>query len=235
MGKAIDITGQRFGKLTVVKKTDKRDSSKAIIWECLCDCGNKREVSGKKLRNGAITSCGCSHNRKGHSGRKAKDRTGVKYGLLTVIETLKDRDESGEILCKCRCDCGNIITVQSKRLGINKFSCGCLKQSIGESRIETLLMENNINFAKEYTFGDLKTDKGGTPRFDFAIFDNSNKLSHLVEFDGAQHYIENAFGKANSLEDNQRRDAIKDKYCLDNNIRLIRIKYNETITLDKLL
>lgn len=50
-----------------------------------------------------------------------------------------------------------------------------------------MLLENNIDFAREYTFGDLKGVNGGALRFDFAIFKNK-KLSHLIEFNGKQHY-----------------------------------------------
>lgn len=51
--------------------------------------------------------------------------------------------------------------------------------------INNLLIENNINYKKEYSFIDLKGIKGGPLRFDFAIFDDNNNLIELIEFDGA--------------------------------------------------
>lgn len=54
-----DLTNQRFGRLTVIEKTDKRSSGKNIIWKCLCDCGNETEVIETNLQNGQTKSCGC--------------------------------------------------------------------------------------------------------------------------------------------------------------------------------
>ena len=45
------LVGQRFGHLTVIKDTGKR-LHRSIIWECLCDCGNKHEVTSNNLKGG---------------------------------------------------------------------------------------------------------------------------------------------------------------------------------------
>lgn len=55
----IDITGQKFGSLLVLK-CDGRDKHGQTMWECLCDCGNKTNVRSWQLRNGKVKSCGCS-------------------------------------------------------------------------------------------------------------------------------------------------------------------------------
>lgn len=55
--KAIDLTGQRFGRLTVVCRNGIKN--KAAAWKCLCDCGNEKTISGTTLRSGASKSCGC--------------------------------------------------------------------------------------------------------------------------------------------------------------------------------
>jgi hypothetical protein len=51
----IDLTGQRFGRLTVVKKA----KNGYVKWLCKCDCGNETTVSGQELRKGKTNSCGC--------------------------------------------------------------------------------------------------------------------------------------------------------------------------------
>lgn len=56
--KAIDITGQKFGRLTVVEKVGSK-KGEGVLWRCKCDCGGEVEVTGKKLRNGNTKSCGC--------------------------------------------------------------------------------------------------------------------------------------------------------------------------------
>lgn len=53
-----DLTGQRFGHLFVVEKTDLRQN-RLVMWKCICDCGNETIVQGQNLRNGHTQSCGC--------------------------------------------------------------------------------------------------------------------------------------------------------------------------------
>lgn len=60
MGKLIDITGKRYGKLIAVSLRPERDGGGKPIWLCQCDCGNRTLSSGSNLREGLSTSCGCS-------------------------------------------------------------------------------------------------------------------------------------------------------------------------------
>lgn len=74
----IDLTGQKFGLLSVICRSEVIRKSGAF-WVCVCDCGETREVDSLKLRTGHTKSCGCRKNdgmanyRHGHS--KAKTRT----------------------------------------------------------------------------------------------------------------------------------------------------------------
>ena len=63
MKKSNDITGMRFGKLTVLKN-EKSDKHRNSMWLCECDCGNKIIALGKDLRSGKKHSCGCDIKRK---------------------------------------------------------------------------------------------------------------------------------------------------------------------------
>lgn len=74
MGKLIDITGQRYGRLLVLKRFG-RNASKQTLWLCRCDCGNEVSVTGSHLKNGDTRSCGCLHNEGNntkHGGRKTR-------------------------------------------------------------------------------------------------------------------------------------------------------------------
>lgn len=53
-----DLTGQRFGRLVVVRDSEKR-SAGAVVWECRCDCGNVVFVRRNSLTDGETKSCGC--------------------------------------------------------------------------------------------------------------------------------------------------------------------------------
>jgi len=58
MPKMIDVTGQVFGRLTVLERV-KRRGHKEIYWRCQCTCGKLTEVMAQNLREGKIRSCGC--------------------------------------------------------------------------------------------------------------------------------------------------------------------------------
>lgn len=57
--KFIDMTGDTFGRLTVISKHGNRPTG-GVIWRCLCTCGKETTVSANKLRRGKASSCGCS-------------------------------------------------------------------------------------------------------------------------------------------------------------------------------
>ena len=59
MGKKVDVTGQRYGKLIAICPTEDRTKSGGIVWLFKCDCGNKKKVSLNSVRSGLVKSCGC--------------------------------------------------------------------------------------------------------------------------------------------------------------------------------
>lgn len=60
MGKFIDLTGQKFGRLTVLQRDGTSTHGKPAKWICRCDCGNITSVVSSALRNSYIISCGCA-------------------------------------------------------------------------------------------------------------------------------------------------------------------------------
>lgn len=118
-----DLTGQRFGRLTVIERAENKGSK--TRWLCLCDCGNKAVKVGSDLKNGNTQSCGCLRSEKS-SERSLKDLTGKKFGMLTVLHRTDNLGKNTMWLCKC--DCGKETVVNGGRLvsGTTK-SCGCLR------------------------------------------------------------------------------------------------------------
>lgn len=60
--KLIDLTGKKYGRLTVIGRSEDRiqpSGNRIARWNCICECGRKATVDGKHLRSGAIQSCGC--------------------------------------------------------------------------------------------------------------------------------------------------------------------------------
>ena len=58
MSKVIDLTGQKFGRLTVIRRAG-RDKLGKYLWLCKCECGKETVVRGYTLKNGSTKSCGC--------------------------------------------------------------------------------------------------------------------------------------------------------------------------------
>lgn len=155
---------------------------------------------------------------------KKNDLTGQKYGMLTVLK----RDMSRKsVYYLCRCECGNVKSVLSQHLKRGSIiSCGCFHKSKGEERIKELLLNNNYKFQQEYSFVDLKFNSQKRVRFDFRV--QTNNKFYLIEFDGKQHYFSyNSWGGEKELLIRQEHDNLKNQYCKNNNIPLIRIPYNK--------
>ena len=154
MGKALDLTGQKFRRLTALEATSER-RNKSIVWKCLCDCGNYVNVDASSLRCLRTQSYGCL---KKESDRKPKGNvinlTGQKFGHLTVIER-DGSDNRGEAkwLCECDCELHSKISVSGGNLRTGHTqSCGCERRSHGEIKVAQLLQENNIQFEQEKVF-----------------------------------------------------------------------------------
>ena len=228
MARYIDITGQKFGRWTVMNITDKRTKNRTIIWHCKCECGNEKDVDGYTLKSGQSKSCGCL-NRELASERCKQGRidlTGQRFGKLVALKPIYPENKETHTKWICQCDCGNIVEIDMGNLRAGRsLSCGC-NNSEQEANIIKLLAQNNINFQYHYRFIDLSNKE-----FDFYI---ENK--YLIEFDGQQHfyYTGSGWDTKEHFERTRKSDLEKNKYCFDNNIPLIRIPYNKQYSLDDL-
>ena len=243
----IDLIGQKFGKLLVTRKkeNDPNDSIRerriGAWWYADCDCGTKDVVvKGSYLRVGRIQSCGCYNKETSHD-KNMNDLTGQKYGMLTVIEEVKDVRKNGSIVWRCVCECGNETIVSSNALrGGNTISCGCLT-SKNEWRIRKYLSELNIKYEKQYSFDDLRSPITNYPlKFDVAVFDIADNLSFLIEYDGEQHkygirYSHDPQVNKEKFERTVLYDNIKNEYCASHNIDLLRISFNEKRDIENIL
>lgn len=242
-----NLTGIRFTKLIVLFPVYvKGRSSKRIYWLCRCDCGNYIVCRADCLQNQHIQSCGCMIVEGVY--KKSQDiideMIGERFGKLRVVKFVGYKkvgvNSVGRAMFMCECDCGNnnfVVSGFSLRTG-KTLSCGCLTRSIGEENIENILKANNIHFKPEYIFLDLRSDRDGYLRYDFAILDSNNSPIRLIEFDGEQHFKPvNIFGGEEKFKIRQENDALKNQYALSHNIPLVRIPYylRDNITIQDLL
>ena len=230
--------GMRFGDWEVIER-DYNPTSKehSTFWFCKCHlCGNIYSVSRNTMVKGK-SSC-CNHCKGEKISKKLIDNKqvsyeiGEQYGFLTIIGRGKQRDHHTYVRCLCKC--GKELEIRLEHLkGQGRkgrtISCGCASQSSGEIKITQLLEKANINFQTQYR---IKNFNISAP-FDFAIFNGDNKLLGLIEYDGEQHFrAVDYFGGEEQLKAQQERDERKNKWCKENNIRLIRIPYTDFNDID---
>lgn len=138
-----DITGQRFGKLTVTIRVANKDKRPYFL--CTCDCGKTKEVSSQNLKKGSVQSCGCFRRES-----KFHDLTGQIFGRLTVIKEngFLGTGNAKKSAFLCKCSCGEEKTIRGGDLVSNKTtSCGCWRD---EKALENLFeIDNRIRSPKD--------------------------------------------------------------------------------------
>ena len=179
-----------------------------------------------------------------YKGKNMKDISGMQSGFLVAIEPTKKRIMYGadsRVVWKCLCNNPEHETpvfCEATTTDIttgNKTSCGCIK-SKGEMSIINLLTQNNVFYEKEKKFEGCKSKKGYFYRFDFYV-----NNQYLIEFDGEQHYKPVKYGNMNDeeankiLERTQKYDLLKNEYCKENNINLLRIPYWEKKNIEEII
>ena len=217
-----NIIGQHFGRLKVLRK-DPSNSQKVI---CQCDCGAITSVYKGHLITGATTSCGK------HLKKPYRDLSKETFGKLHPQYSYMKNEER---YWYCQCECGNTSEVSGHHLLYSgTSSCGCDTSSKGEKEIKQILKDNNLQYQREYSFDDLYSPQSTNKlRFDFYV-----ESKWLIEFDGRQHFeYKNTWYTKEDFLLAKERDEVKNQYCLQHTIPLIRIPYTKLgkITLEDLM
>ena len=191
-------------------------------FKCECSCGTIKDVNAYNIINNKSKDCGCGRIQYLQSLRK--DLSGLKIGKLKVLKPIKRIGRRDVYLCQC--DCGKTCEVISYSLSTyHTTSCGCSR-----SKYEGILFDivKNLGYdcIKEYQI-NLSDSIISYIRFDLFV----PSLSLAIEFDGEFHFspipwlpIDDAI---KSLELRQYSDNLKDKYCFDNNLYILRIPFTE--------
>lgn len=130
-GRKPNLIGAVFGRLRVVALAPIQKDR--LTWECLCECGAKRDVRGMSLINGTTKSCGCLRRERMRAlGRSPHTRLaggfrnllGLSFGRLSVVTRLPNG--YGRSQWECLCECGNRLRVSSLSLtNRTRRDCGC--------------------------------------------------------------------------------------------------------------
>ena len=123
-GAPIDITGQRFGRLTAIELSGHNRHGKRL-WRCRCECGREIVCVGSALKSGNTQSCGCLQ-REMASLANRDDLSGRTFGKLTVLSLSHVTDDGRyETVYRCECECGAIRMVHRNQLISGKVTtCG---------------------------------------------------------------------------------------------------------------
>lgn len=229
------VTSQEFFSRAILIHGNKYDYSKAIykgmeeyiILKCN-RCGLEFRALPKKhiYDKSGCPHCGKIRNTRGHLARrlsreefieKANIKWNNKYDYSKVVY------KGTNIKVEIKCPCGNAFwqTPHNHLLGFNGCE-SCRSNSLGEEKIAKLLKEANIDFFRNQHF-----KKTGLLSYDFYL----PKLNVCIEYNGIQHYkfCSHFHKNLHDFHKQKHHDWLKRKYCLENGIKLISIKFDENI------
>jgi len=188
------------------------------------------QLKGEHLRGVNCSKCASiTKNRKLRNGKKlSKTKEAFLNESLLMHGNLYDysnveyinNNTKVELVCNIH---GRFMTTPCSHLNM-KTGCPLCKLSFGEREIFRFLIDRCIPFEREYTFDELKGVNGGLLRFDFYI----KSINTIIEYDGEQHFIPiEQFGGIKGLKIVKHHDYMKDKFCNENNYKLLRITYKD--------
>jgi len=140
-----------------------------------------------------------------------------KYDYSLITEDVKFKNKIS-IICR-----EHGVFTQNINKHLNGQGCKmCTQPSKGEEYIKSYLIEKEIKYIHQHGFDTCRNIN--KLNFDFYLPDHNT----CIEFDGLQHFKPvKEFGGEKGFLDGIKRDEIKNKWCLENNVTLIRIRYDE--------
>ena len=147
------IIGQRFGRLTILRRAPANDSHNRSRWHCRCDCGNKLIVRADRLMGERTISCGC-YNRE--QSRKRVVLYSVVHGEATDSGHSLEYRSWASMLSRCRCGPTDKNYKDYSGRGITV----CERW---RSDYAAFLADMGRKPGPEYTLDRIDNDKGYTP------------------------------------------------------------------------
>lgn len=127
-----DLTGKRYGRLTVIGVKPDTPRGGRSRWLCRCECGREVIYSAYALESGKVASCGCLRRERDALAAEGYSTAliGKAFGRLTVVDNVAP----GRWLCRCACGRETISTTKSLNAG-KATSCGCYRAEVSKASI----------------------------------------------------------------------------------------------------
>lgn len=171
--KLLDLTGERYGRLTVIKRAPNK--GRTTIWECRCDCGNVKNVRQPDLRSGRTRSCGCIHH-------EMMIKKNTVHGLSDtrichIWRSMKDRCSNPNNKAYCNYGGRGIQVCKEWADSLEKFYTWSIENGY-EENLSIDRIDNNGNYEPDNCrWVDRKTQ-------------NKNKRSnHIIEYKGQEKLL----------------------------------------------
>jgi very-short-patch-repair endonuclease len=212
-----DLVGNEYTVLGEYKNTNTRIKVRHN------KCGNVYYVIPTNFLYGGTRCFNCSYNHR--TGLTLDDFKNDVYNLVgdeyTVVGNTYKNNKTPIAIRHNKC--GHINLVRPNDFKTGQSRCPFCHESKGEVAVEKSLKSHLVNFVKQKKFDNCINPKTGRKLpFDFYLPD----YKVCIEFDGKQHYSPvDLFGGQEGFKKRQYLDNIKNRYCYDHNIRLIRISY----------
>lgn len=192
-----------------------------------CECGVTYETTFKYFKKGIYKCChNCMIEKRALNIRNSYEEVKRNIESVEGYKLLSKTYSGYRKRLKIQCPESHVFYMSYGSFYFAGCRCLVCSESKGERAVREYLEEVCVKFKQEFTFDDLKGVGGNLLRFDFAIFDNDDSYPNLIiEYDGEFHFKKQY--KDDGFEALQLHDNLKNSYCQDKNIKLIRIPYWE--------
>ncbi len=152
MARGLDLTNEKFGKLTALHLHPTRKENKLRMWVCLCECGNTKIVPTKFLRSGMTSTCGCgAHpNKKSNSNWKGFGEIPLDF-YTTVKRNAESRSIKFEVSIEYLWD---LFLKQQRKCALSDLPIQFGRTN--KDRINTTVSVDRIDSKKGYVKGNVQ-------------------------------------------------------------------------------
>lgn len=192
----------------------------------IINCMPKEFVKSKNPRR-----CICMSNRTRWTTQKLSNYIDETFNEeFTLLSEYINRKTQVTVLHN---ECGKTRKIRPENILRDGITCTCQKNTKGEQKIISYLLNKNIEHETQYKFDNLKNKF--PLKFDFALYFDNKFL--LIEYDGEFHFEDTSFNQKykEKFLKGRKRDILKNEYCKKNKIKLIRIPYWEYNNIEQIL